>query len=128
MKSKSIVLYDKDCYLCQQTKKIIHILDWFKVFDWVSLQKYEQTNLLSNQEKEAIRGEIHIIMPNGNRITGYQAVRFMLIRCLLTMPLGILMYIPKSEIIGEPLYKWIAKNRYQLFKNKCTNGVCKIPQ
>ncbi|WP_053218826.1 thiol-disulfide oxidoreductase DCC family protein [Virgibacillus senegalensis] len=128
MERKSIVLYDGDCYLCRQTKQVIGLLDWFGAFRWLSLQEYERRQTVTSKQRQAIRGEIHIVQPDGKINKGYQAVRFMLIRCLVTAPLGVLMYLPKSEVLGDPLYRWVAKNRYRIFKNKCTNGVCKLPQ
>ncbi|SDM12370.1 thiol-disulfide oxidoreductase DCC family protein [Sediminibacillus halophilus] len=128
MERKSIVLYDGDCYLCRQTKQTIKLLDWFGSFRWLSLQEYEKRQSVTSKQREAIRGEIHLVKPDGKISTGYQAVRFMLARCPLTAPLGILMYLPYAEVIGDPLYRLIAKNRYRIFKNKCTNGVCKLPQ
>ncbi|WP_077625013.1 thiol-disulfide oxidoreductase DCC family protein [Sediminibacillus massiliensis] len=128
MKQKPVVLFDRNCYLCQQSKKVIKFLDWLKVFDLYSLQEYEKTQpTLSSRAKEMLRGEIHVIKPNGETVAGYQAVRYILARIILTSPLGWLMYLPKSEIIGDPVYRWIAKNRYKLFQDKCTDGSCKLP-
>ncbi|WP_157967323.1 MULTISPECIES: thiol-disulfide oxidoreductase DCC family protein [Paraliobacillus] len=124
--AKNIILYDQFCYLCQQSKKIITALDWFNVFEWKSLQSYQATNKLSEEEKQELVGEIHLRKKNGETLTGFYAVRFVLLRCVLTFWLGVLAYLPKADLIGNPLYRWVAKNRYHLFKNKCENGTCRI--
>ncbi|WP_117169038.1 thiol-disulfide oxidoreductase DCC family protein [Paraliobacillus sediminis] len=124
--SKNIILYDQFCYLCKQSKKIINTLDWFNVFEWQSLQSYQEKNDLSVEEKQELAGEIHLRKKTGETLTGFYAVRFVLLRCVLTFWLGALAYIPKADLIGNPIYRWVAKNRYRLFKNKCEDGTCRI--
>ncbi|GGM36924.1 hypothetical protein GCM10011351_23880 [Paraliobacillus quinghaiensis] len=124
--SKNLILYDQYCYLCTQSKRIIKAFDWFRVFDWQSLQSYEKTTNLSEQKKEALKGEIHLIKPTGESLTGFYAIRYVLLRCLLTFWLGALFYLPKADRIGNPIYRWVAKNRYRMFKSKCKNGTCRI--
>ena len=123
---KNLILYDKYCYLCNQSKKIIKAIDWFRVFDWQSLQSYEKTTILSDQKKRALEGEIHLIKSSGESLTGFYAIRHILLRCVLTFWLGALLYLPKADQIGNPIYRWVAKNRYRMFKNKCENGTCRI--
>ncbi|WP_386062391.1 thiol-disulfide oxidoreductase DCC family protein [Thalassobacillus hwangdonensis] len=123
---KSHVLYDGHCYLCQQSKRIFQKLDWIGKFDWVSLQHYERQFPISEEKSAAIKRELHVILPSGKELSGYGAVAYMLTRCPLTFPLGLIASIPGAGLIGKPLYRFIAKNRYRMFKDKCENGACNI--
>ncbi|WP_222599153.1 thiol-disulfide oxidoreductase DCC family protein, partial [Aquibacillus kalidii] len=125
---KPVILYDQYCYLCQQTKRIITALDWLNRLKWESLQKYSKDHTVTEQEKKMMEGEIHIKRENKEDLKGFYAVRFILLRCPLTTIIGALSYVPKAEIIGVPIYRWIARNRYRLFKDKCENGSCQIPR
>lgn len=123
---KSLVLYDQDCYLCKQSKKIMNVIDWFRVFKWESLQQYQDRKALTKHDREALAGEIHLKKSDGTTLQGFYAVRYILLRCPITCWIGLLSYLPKADLIGKPIYRWIAKNRYRLFKNKCKDGTCRI--
>lgn len=124
--TKPIVLYDETCYLCRQSKKIVKKIDWLHIFNWESLQTYEKNYPLTKEKKQAIKEELHVITPKRQQKVGYQSIRYILLRCPPTFLLGLLLYIPKSHVIGDPIYRWVAKNRYRLFKDKCENGACNI--
>lgn len=124
--AKNLILYDQFCYLCKQSKKMVKAIDWFRVFEWQSLQSYQKVNSISDEKKKALKGEIHLIKKNGESLTGFYAIRYVMLHCVLTFWLGALAYLPKADLIGNPIYRWVAKNRYRLFKNKCENGACRI--
>jgi predicted DCC family thiol-disulfide oxidoreductase YuxK len=124
--NKLVVLYDEMCYLCQQSKRIFRFLDWLRVLDWVSLQAYEKVHPLSEGQKDTLRGELHVNLPNGKVLVGFYAVRAIMIWCPVISLFGVILYLPKADVWGVPLYRWIAKNRYRLFKQKCINGSCRI--
>ncbi|MBM7554768.1 DCC1-like thiol-disulfide oxidoreductase family protein [Thalassobacillus pellis] len=123
---KPLVLYDGQCYLCRQTKSIFQWLDWLGSFEWKSLQQYEKETLVTQEERAAIKSELHIIEPDQTSRAGYHAVTYMLVRCPLTFPLGLIASIPGMGLIGKPIYRWIARNRYRIFKDKCSDGACSI--
>ncbi|WP_028783529.1 thiol-disulfide oxidoreductase DCC family protein [Thalassobacillus devorans] len=123
---KHIVLYDAQCYLCQQSKSIFQRLDWCHNFQWKSLQDYKKETNLSREEETAIKQEIHIIKRGGTKQKGYHAVVTMLRYSPPTAPIGLLGSLPGMSLVGKPLYSWIAKNRYKFFKGKCPNGSCNL--
>lgn len=123
---KTIVLYDRHCFLCQQSKKWIEKLDWLNRLSWISLQQYAEDHSVSKDKLKSMQAEIHAITPNDHEHVGYDAMKVIFIRCPLTFVMGLFMYIPKTKIIGKPLYRLIAQNRYRLFKSKCENGSCGI--
>lgn len=124
--AKTIVLYDRNCFLCQQSKRWIQKIDWLHRLSWIPLQEYVKDHSISDEKVSAMKAEIHAYTPNKEEKVGYYAMRSILVRCPLTFIVALLMYIPKSGIVGKPLYRWIAKNRYRIFKSKCEEGACKL--
>ncbi|HAQ06959.1 MAG TPA: DUF393 domain-containing protein [Bacillus bacterium] len=123
---KMTALYDKSCRLCKQTRKTLEKLDWLNKVEWISLQEYEQLNEGIKIEAVELRREIHIIDKRGNIQKGYYAIRRMFLLFPVTLLLGLIMYIPFSSLIGNPIYKWIANNRHRFFRKKCDDGSCSL--
>ncbi|ARI76735.1 thiol-disulfide oxidoreductase DCC family protein [Halobacillus mangrovi] len=126
--SKSLVLYDGACYLCNQSKRLFQRLDWFNTMEWISLQQYEKVNPLSKSRKKAIVQELHVLLPSGGEKRGYFAITYLMRKCPITFIPGVLFSIPGSSMIGKPLYALVARSRYKLFKSKCKNGTCSLPK
>lgn len=124
MKMKMIALYDGKCSLCQRTKRTFQKLDWNQKIEWISLQEYEGSQFSALE----LRRELHIILPNGNVLKGFDAVRKLLVKSPPTVLLGLLLYLPFIPLIGHPIYRWIAKNRYKFLKKTCTDGSCSIEE
>ena len=122
---KTIALYDKTCSLCKESKRIFQKVDWFKQIKWISLQEYGE-NIRVKIDSKSLRREIHIITPSGKILKGFYAIRYLFVHFPVTSLFGILLYIPFAPIIGEPVYRFIAKNRHRFLKNKCDNGSCSL--
>lgn len=120
-----IALYDGNCTLCKQTKRFFQGLDQHAKVEWVSLQEYETENIHTFDAAE-LRKELHIILANGTVLKGYFAVRKLFVQLPLTMFLGWFMYIPFLSIIGQPIYRWVARNRHKWLRKKCDNGGCSL--
>ncbi|MGI8315728.1 thiol-disulfide oxidoreductase DCC family protein [Halobacillus mangrovi] len=126
--SKSLVLYDGGCYLCNQSKRLFKRFDWFNTMEWISLQQYGKVNSLPKSREKAIKQELHVLLPSGDEKRGYFAITYLMRKCPLTFIPGVLFSIPGSSIIGKPLYAFVARSRYKLFKGKCKNGSCSLPK
>ena len=65
--------------------------------DWVSLDRaaYLSTG----------RGHLH---------EGFYSFRMLTLRLLPLVPLASLFWFPGISILGVPLYRWIARNRYRI--------------
>ncbi|MEH7389043.1 thiol-disulfide oxidoreductase DCC family protein [Bacillus sp. JJ1474] len=123
---KTIALYDETCSLCKESKQFFEKIDRFHKVSWVSLQEYEKTRHSIPFDKISLRRELHIISSGGKVRKGYDAIRYLL---LLTPPLnllGLCLYFPAMSFVGNPLYKWVAKNRHKFFRKKCDNGSCSL--
>ncbi|WML47245.1 DUF393 domain-containing protein [Neobacillus sp. PS3-34] len=123
---KMVTLYDENCSLCQETKRWFQKLDWLQRVKWTSLQEYEKGNYHQSFNKVELRKELHLILPSGRLLKGFFAVRKLLIHFPVTFIIGLILYIPLMPVIGVPIYKWIAKNRYRFFRKNCDNGSCSL--
>ncbi len=71
--------------------------------------------------------QMHLVTPDRKHArVGFKAVRWILWRLPLTLPLAPLMYIPGVPWLGHKAYLWVAKNRYDLVP--CKDGVCQLPK
>ncbi|WP_264738829.1 thiol-disulfide oxidoreductase DCC family protein [Cytobacillus firmus] len=123
---KTIALYDGTCSLCKETKKIFKKLDWLNKVEWISLQEYEKIPNSLPFSRHDLRRELHIITPSGGVKKGYSAVRRLLFLFPASFLISLLLYLPLTPILGDPIYKWIAKNRHKFLKKKCDDGSCSL--
>lgn len=123
---KTISLYDGSCSLCKESKKIFEKLDSFQKVHWISLQEYERTKQSISFNKIDLRKELHIITKSGKVLKGFYAIRYLFLLFPATIVVGALLYVPFSYLIGNPIYKWIAKNRHRFIKKKCDNDSCSL--
>jgi predicted DCC family thiol-disulfide oxidoreductase YuxK len=123
---KTIALYDGTCSLCKETKKIFKKLDWLNRVEWISLQEYEKRPGSFSFSRQDLRRELHIITPSGSVKKGYSAIRRLLFLFPASFLMSLLLYLPLTPMLGDPIYKWIAKNRHKFLKKKCDDGSCSL--
>lgn len=58
---------------------------------------------ISEQEKQALEGEIHVKKPDSKILKGCFTIRHLLLRCVLTSWVGALSYLPKAVRMGNPI-------------------------
>ncbi|WLR50305.1 DUF393 domain-containing protein [Bacillus tianshenii] len=117
------VYYDADCGLCMQTKRTLRYLDWFRIVKWMPLQQLDEKVPIN---KEAAKRELHLVTSNGKVYAGFYAMRRLFLTFPATVLIGAVGYLPFIDKIGVPLYRFIARNRKKLLRNKCDNGKCEI--
>jgi predicted DCC family thiol-disulfide oxidoreductase YuxK len=125
---QAIVLYDGECPLCQRAIRWLKRLDWFKR---LHVQDCRDTAHLPASEVplqlDRMLEEMHLVTPDGKRVyAGYKAFRWMAWRMPLTLWLAPLLYLPGVPWLGNKIYLWVAKHRYQLVP--CRDGVCTLPR
>ncbi|PLS14939.1 DUF393 domain-containing protein [Bacillus sp. M6-12] len=123
---KDIALYDRECILCQKTKKMLTRFDWLSKIEWVSLQEYEKHNKVNVYNKKDLRRELHLLAGENKVYRGFFAVRRMMIKCPPLFLLGTLCYLPFAPLIGKPVYRYIAERRHIIFRSNCSDGKCSI--
>ncbi|WLD92456.1 thiol-disulfide oxidoreductase DCC family protein [Alkalihalobacillus sp. AL-G] len=123
---QSNVYYDRDCILCKQTKKRLSRFDWFNQLAWVPIQEIDDAS--PQLDRFSVQEEMHLITKNSTLYRGFYAVRRLSLQLPLLAPVGVLLYIPFVDRIGNPIYRWVARNRHRFFKDECEDGACQIHQ
>jgi predicted DCC family thiol-disulfide oxidoreductase YuxK len=127
MTAKAIVLFDGDCPLCRKTTSILKRLDWLRLLRFHNCRDTAgiPTNT-AHLEPAHMIAEMHVLTPDRkNALSGFRAVRWIAGRVPLMWPLYPLLFIPGMPKLGQRIYLWIARNRFQLVP--CREGVCTIP-
>ncbi|MDF1509383.1 DUF393 domain-containing protein [Robertmurraya sp. DFI.2.37] len=125
-KLEIVALYDGNCALCLRTKTILQKIDLFKKVTWLSLQEFEEVQKDARFTAKELRSELHILLPNQRVLKGYKAVRRILLISPYTFIFASILYLPFLHFIGDPIYRWIARNRHLFFKQKCDDGSCSL--
>ena len=126
-KGKAVVLYDGLCPFCQRAVRLLKRLDWLRQ---THCQDCRDTAHLppcaEPLEPKKLLEQMHVVTPDRKHaLAGYRAVRWMAWRMPLTLPIAPLLYVPGVPWLGNKLYLWVAKNRYDLVP--CDDGGCRLP-
>ncbi len=123
---KGVVLYDGMCALCQRGVRILKKLDWFKRLHYQDCR--DTANLPPSAiplTPKRLLEEMHVVTPDRKHApAGYKAFRWMAWRLPLTLPIAPLLYVPGVPWLGNKIYLWVAKNRYNLVP--CDDGGCQV--
>lgn len=128
-------IYDGYCVICNQTRRTINLLDWLNRVEFLDLHDTKQVqSRFPTLDYETLMGQIHVVDDDGTTLhRGYFGTRRMLRELPLGFPLWLLTFIPGMNFVGKRVYRWVARNRYQINKAfgvelpDCTDGVCKLP-
>jgi predicted DCC family thiol-disulfide oxidoreductase YuxK len=125
--SRAIVLYDGQCPLCRKSVAILTPLDWLKRLEFRDAR--DPANVPAREPPLAparLLEEMHLITPDGSTVHhGFHVFRWMAWRLPLLWPLAPFLYLPGVPWLGQKVYMWVARNRYQLVP--CKDGVCQVP-
>lgn len=122
------LLYDGKCRICaSQIETVARYNDAGRV-EVLDLNTAAAQARFPQITPEAARRELHLVAPDGAIYRGAEAVR----RTLLLLPdlrgLGELMGLPGVMMLANPIYAWVARNRYRLGgrTEPCDDGSCAI--
>lgn len=104
------VIYDGDCGICEACRELCGRLDWLGLFAW----RRNQDPAVLRDHPGLAQGDLDAAMHlvgGGKALSGFDAVRFILLRMPLTSWLGALMFLPGASIPGNFAYKWVAAHR-----------------
>lgn len=133
MAMQTVMLYDGQCALCQQSVRLIKPLDWRSALEYVDMQAWAEVHRrFPTLEYEALLGAIHVVRPDGCVFAGYMGVREIARRLPLTAWLYPIMGVPGIAWLGDKVYRWVAAHRYQFNRffggpTACEGGTCKLP-
>lgn len=124
-------IYDGNCVLCRQSKRIINALDWLQRVEFLDLQKWETVHQrYPDLDWNAAFGQMHTMTSDGQMLGGFKGVRRLLRELPLGFPIWLLLHVPGVDWLGDQVYKVIARNRYRINKlvgaEVCENGACQL--
>jgi predicted DCC family thiol-disulfide oxidoreductase YuxK len=124
---KGVVLFDGDCAFCQRSVAILRKLDWFHRLHFQSARDLSAIpENRANLDAEKMLLEMHVLLPDRQRsYAGFKAFRWMAGRLPALWLAWPFLYIPGVPFIGQKIYLWVAKNRFQLVP--CHDGQCALP-
>jgi predicted DCC family thiol-disulfide oxidoreductase YuxK len=132
-KGSSVVtaIYDGNCVLCQQTKRIIEALDWLNRAEFLNLHDWETVQArYPDLDYEMAMGQMHVVGEDGRLLAGFEGVRRLLRELPLGFPVWLILRLPGMGWLGEKVYRFVARNRYRINKlvgaKVCEDGVCKV--
>lgn len=133
-----VSIYDGHCVICNTTRRLVRVLDWFRRIEFLDLHQHAQVSQRYPWlDQSRLMGEVHVI--DGERVyAGFEGTRRMLRELPLGLPLWALLHVPGvSGWLGPRLYRFIARHRYAINRllgvdlsaqsADCDDGVCKIP-
>ena len=125
---QAIILYDGACALCRNSVAILQRLDWRKRLAYHDARDVEHLpESAVPLDPARLLQEMHLLTPDRNRAyAGYRAFRWMAGRLPLLWLVWPLLFVPGIPWLGQRLYRWVAKNRYNLVP--CRDGACTVPQ
>lgn len=123
MFTRRTVIFDGECGFCMRWIRRGRALDWWKLIDWRARLEKGLSEEFPQTNKEETKNRIVSIRPDGKAFGGYFAMRDIMLRLPLTFIPALIMHIPGTGIIGEPVYQWISRNRH-LFRGPRPKGTC----
>jgi len=125
---RAIVLYDGGCAFCQKSVSILKRLDWSRRLDYSDARDVEHLpESTVPLEPARLLQEMHLLTPGRDKAyAGFRAFRWIAGRLPLLRPLWPLLFVPGIPWLGQRLYRWVARHRYDIVP--CHNGQCSVPQ
>lgn len=124
-------IYDGQCVICRQSKRIISVLDWRKRVEFLDLHNWNVVETrYPTLDYEAAMGQMHVVTADGSLLGGFAGVRRLLRDLPLGYPFWLLLHLPGMNWLGERVYGLVARNRYRINRlvgaPVCEDGTCRV--
>lgn len=118
---KLVVLYDGHCRLCQRSIFGLTVLDWLHRLQFVDFHHARERNAHAPHiSLNALQHAMHVKQLDGKFKKGYYAFRELTWHLPALWIIAPFLYVPGIDIIGNAVYKAVAKNRLE-----CKDGQCR---
>ena len=126
MTPRAVVLFDGECAFCRRGVAVLRRLDWLGRLHFQDAR--DVANLppcATPLDPHRLLEEMHVVTPDRKRaLAGYAALRWLAWRVPPGWPVAPLLYLPGVPWLGNRLYRWVARNRFQLVP--CSHGECRV--
>jgi predicted DCC family thiol-disulfide oxidoreductase YuxK len=124
-------IYDGECVLCNQTKRIVTVLDWLHRVEFLDLHNWNAVETRYPQlTYEQTMGQMHVVTPDGQLMGGFEGMRRLMRDLPLAYPFWLILHLPGMNWVGNKVYRFIAHNRYRINRffgvDICEDGVCRL--
>lgn len=123
-------IYDGQCVICRQSKRLIEALDWRRRVTFLDLHRWDDVQrLVPALDYPTAMGQMHVLAPDG-LYGGFFATRRALKELPLGYPVWLALRLPGMAWLGERVYRFIARHRYRINRwvgvPVCEDGACKV--
>lgn len=125
-KPANTLLYDDTCPMCTFQMRVLSWVDWWHVVRLTPLSHAEARALVPHLPHEELIEAIHCVTADGRIYRGARALRFLGMRMPLTIPMGIVLWIPGVIGVAEWVYALVSRNRHLLSRLFGCKGACAI--
>jgi predicted DCC family thiol-disulfide oxidoreductase YuxK len=127
----TVALYDGMCVICNQTRRVVTALDWRQRVEWLDVHRWDEVaHRFPQVDYQTAMGQIHVVTPDERMYVGFFGTRQLLRELPLTYPVWLLLHLPGMTWLGQRVYRFIARHRYQINRlfgmPVCDDGSCKI--
>lgn len=119
-----ILSFDGHCLLCVRSTGVLHRLDVFRHIEFIDFTDERNHEKLKNFDFARAQTEM-LLSTDSGWVGGFRAFQKMAAWMPLFWPFLPVLITPGIELIGDAVYRLIAKNRYLLL-GRCANGVCEV--
>lgn len=122
------LLYDGRCRICTSQVETITRFDDDKRIAVLDMNSAAAQARFPQVAPEDAQRELHMVAPDGTIYRGAAAVRQTLLLLPALRGFGELMRLPGMMALANPIYAWVARNRYVLGGRvePCDDGTCDI--
>lgn len=120
------IIYDGRCRFCLASIEKLNIMDLFGYLKKIDFHAVTDVKTLHPKlTHELCHSQLHLIEPDGTLLGGFFIFRRLCFKIPMLFVLMPILYFPGSGIIGPPLYRWVAKNRYLFHLSRvCKDNAC----
>jgi len=111
VRGTTVALYDGRCGMCRISRRWGSALDWFRRVAWLDFRNPKVRSSVPQLDENQLENEMWVITPDGEMRPGFRGWRRLLGVFPLTMLPSFLLHIPPVPLIGDGIYKWIARRR-----------------
>ncbi len=121
-----VVIYDGQCQICTTQVGKLAWWDCQGKLAYLSLHDPLVESRWPDLSHDLLMREMVIIDQRGRRHWGPEAIRYLTRRLRRLWWASPFLHFPGSMVVGRPLYRWIARNRYRLSGQTCPDTACSM--
>lgn len=121
-----VIIYDGECRFCYGGVARINRWDFGHQFAYISLHDPRMSQRYADLPHESLMRQMYVVTPEGERLGGIDAVRYITRRNKLFWPLAALLHIPFTRGLWARMYRIVAKYRYLIGGKRECDGACRI--